>query len=81
METDSPLEKADGMQGIEGWDDAARGWWTFLNPPEETVNVDLPLEDVDMVTEKPSEEKKSERSSKKPPRQSMGKGPKKQQQN
>lgn len=78
LETDIPLEKADGMEGIEGWDDAARGWWTFLTPPEETGNLEMAQEDMDMALDQPSEDTASKRSTKKTARRSTGKKSKKQ---
>lgn len=49
LEGDQPLEKAEGMEGIQGWDDAARGWWTFLEP--EAVPTQAAIEEVPVVFE------------------------------
>jgi len=69
LETDEPLEKADGMDGIQGWDDAARGWWSFRESepeqdPQAHIESDVPIQEATPLEAAP--EPTSKRSTKTP---------------
>jgi vacuolar protein sorting-associated protein 72 len=82
LETDEPLEKADGMDGIEEWDDAARGWWTFLTP-EVQQDHQAHQEDISMQeaaptpSEEAAESGSKQRSTKKSSKPTKGSRPRK----